>query len=111
MAGVHEKNVQQAVRYVVEEGDPAGHGFDQIFSGGSVSCGEQNQYPWEDRTSKRGPGPGAGVWASKAEHTKQCKRAGFGESRRRQFESLSQVLWIRPREIRFPEQASPSGGL
>ncbi len=34
MAGVHEKNVQQAVVVVIEERDPARHGFDQIFSGG-----------------------------------------------------------------------------
>jgi len=34
MAGVHEKNVQQAIVIVVEEGDAAGHGLDQVFSGG-----------------------------------------------------------------------------
>ena len=98
MAGIHEKYIQQAVVIVVQERDASWHGLDQVFSGGRRvaedeinALGRADVKAWTGGRSLR----------EQAERAEQCERAGFGESCSRQFESLSQILWIKLRDICF----------
>jgi hypothetical protein len=100
MAGIHKKNVQQAVVIVVQERDASGHGLDQVFSG-SRGIAENKINTLGGVNIEPRTGSGGRSLGKQAECAEQRKRAGFGESCRRQFESHSQVLWIRLREIRF----------
>ena len=100
MAGIHKKNVQQAVVIIVQERDATGHGLDEVFSGSRGvaenkinTLGKANLEPWA--------GAGGRGLGNQAERAEQRKGAGFGESCRRQFESLSRALRIKARAIRF----------
>src|SRR5258708_24050511 len=63
--------------------------------------------PLGERTSKRGPGPGAGVWASKLNAQNSASVPAL-VNRAADNSNLSQVLWIRLREIRFPNKPAQS---
>jgi hypothetical protein len=92
-AGIHKKYVQQAVVVVVQERDASGHGLNQVFSGGRGVA--ENKINTLGRVYVEACTGARGLRLRKqAGRVEQRERAGFGESCRRQIESLSSSLGL-----------------